>query len=57
MANPFREVTTDEQASYGAIIDLILGKSDLSKVSAKAVRRELGERLGKDVSDQKVIDF
>lgn len=47
-------VPPEQAASYGAIIDLILAKSDLEKISAKAVRRELGERLGYDVSAQKV---
>jgi len=47
-------VPPEQAASYGAIIDEILANSDLASVSAKQVRKQLAEKVGYDMSDQKV---
>ena len=44
------------QASYSVIIDSILEKSDLNTISAKRIRKGLQDRVGHDISDQKVRD-
>lgn len=41
-------------AKYTILIDEILGRSDLSKISAKKIRKELAAKLEKDISSQKV---
>lgn len=43
----------EQEISYGIIIDSILKDSDLASVSAKQVRKQLGERLGYDIGHQK----
>jgi len=53
-ANRYYTVPPEQAAAYGAIIDLILQKSDLNSISAKQVRKELSERLGYDITAQKV---
>jgi len=47
-------VSPEEVVSYGAIIDDILANSNLTSVSAKQVRKQLAEKLGYDITDQKV---
>lgn len=47
-------VSAEQAVSYGAIIDDILAHSDLASVSAKQVRKQLAEKLGYDITDQKV---
>lgn len=42
------------EASYSAIIDGILAKSDLHKVSAKQIRKGLQAQVSYDISSQKV---
>lgn len=44
----------EQTAAYGVIIDDILANSNLASVSAKQVRKQLTEKLGYDISDQKV---
>jgi len=39
---------------YAAIIDSILRESDLNTISEKKIRKALSEKLGYDVSAQKV---
>jgi hypothetical protein len=43
-----------ELAQYSAIIDGILAEGDLQTISAKAIRRQLQEKLGFDITDKKV---
>lgn len=52
--NLYITVPKEQEASYAAIIDSILAKSDLDSVSKKKVRKELTDRVGYDVSAQKV---
>lgn len=47
-------MTHDEVLEYTGIIDHILQTSDLATVSRKKVRKALEQKLGKDLSDQKV---
>jgi len=47
-------VSPELAASYGAIIEDILASSDLNSISAKQVRKQLGQKLGSDLSKQKV---
>jgi hypothetical protein len=48
------QVTSEEHKQYVAIIDNILRESDLKTISAKAIRKALSDKLGKDISAQKV---
>jgi len=43
-----------QAAAYIIIIDDILAKADLQTISAKRIRKELQQRIGTDLSDQKV---
>ncbi len=47
-------VLPSERAQYSAIIDGILASSDLTTISAKAIRKELAAALDVDISDKKV---
>ncbi|KAF2148245.1 SWIB-domain-containing protein [Myriangium duriaei CBS 260.36] len=49
-------VAAEQEISYSIIIDTILKESDLTSISAKQVRKRLGERLGYDISHQKRFD-
>jgi hypothetical protein len=42
------------EASYSAIIDGILARSDLNTISAKRIRKGLQEQVEYDISGQKV---
>jgi len=46
-------LTPEQKTTYGAIIDSILANSDLERVSARTIRNDLSDRLGKDVSEYK----
>jgi hypothetical protein len=48
-------VTPEQRTQYAAIIDTILRESDLKTISEKKIRKALSEKLGYDVSDQKVL--
>ena len=47
-------VPLEQRASYSAIIDDILGASDLNTISAKRIRKGLQDKVAVDLSDQKV---
>lgn len=42
------------EATYSVIIDEILRASDINTISAKRIRKGLHERIGHDLSEQKV---
>ncbi|KAF2222063.1 hypothetical protein BDZ85DRAFT_264835 [Elsinoe ampelina] len=46
-------LSSEQDASYSAIIDAILKKSDLTSVSAKQVRKQLAVDVGKDLTEYK----
>lgn len=48
-------VTHEQRTQYAAIIDAILRESDLNTISEKKIRKALSEKLGYDVSHQKVL--
>ena len=48
------ELSPEQRVSYAAIIDDILSKSDINKVSAKTVRKSMQERIDYDITAQKV---
>jgi len=48
-------VTPEQRTQYAAIIDTILRESDLNTISEKKIRKALSEKLGYDVSHQKVL--
>jgi hypothetical protein len=48
-------VTPEQRIQYAAIIDTILRGSDLNTISEKKIRKALSEKLGYDVSHQKVV--
>jgi upstream activation factor subunit UAF30 len=48
-------VAPEQAASYSAIIDDILSKSDLNTISAKRIRKGLQDKVDYDLTDQKVI--
>jgi hypothetical protein len=48
-------VTPEQRTQYTAIIDSILRESDLNTISEKKIRKALSEKLGYDVSHQKVL--
>lgn len=54
LADDSRTVPPEVEASYSAIIDGILAKSDLHKVSAKQIRKGLQAQVSYDISSQKV---
>lgn len=47
-------VAPEQAASYSAIIDRILAKSDLNTVSAKSIRKGLQAKVDYDLAPQKV---
>lgn len=47
-------VTSEEARRYTAIIDEILGSSDLNLISAKAIRKGLQEKVEDDINAKKV---
>jgi hypothetical protein len=47
-------VSSEQKRIYAAMIDNILSESDLSLVTEKKIRNALQERLGYDISGQKV---
>ena len=48
-------VTPEQRTQYAAIIDTILREGDLNTISEKKIRKALSEKLGYDVSHQKVL--
>lgn len=48
------ELPPDIADKYSAIIDSILEDADLNTISAKRIRKGLQERLGHDISGEKV---
>jgi len=48
------ELPPDMAEQYSAIIDSILEDADLNTISAKRIRKGLQERLGHDISGEKV---
>ena len=50
-------VPPEQQASYSAIIDDILSKSDLNTISAKRIRKELQDQVDYDLTPQKVYQL
>lgn len=50
----FLELPPDVAEKYSAIIDSILEDADLNTISAKRIRKGLQERLGHDISGEKV---
>ncbi|KAF4555273.1 Upstream activation factor subunit spp27-like protein [Elsinoe fawcettii] len=53
MANNVSALSSEQDASFSAIIDAILKKSDLTSVSAKQVRKQLAVEVGKDLTEYK----
>lgn len=47
-------VSAEETKRYTSIIDKILSESDLNTISEKRIRRQLGEKVDKDLTVQKV---
>jgi upstream activation factor subunit UAF30 len=50
-------VSSEEERRYTAIIDEILGSSDLNTISAKAIRKGLQEKVEDDVNAKKVGSY
>jgi upstream activation factor subunit UAF30 len=50
-------VSSEEERRYSAIIDKILGSSDLNTISAKAIRKGLQEKVEDDVNAKKVGSY
>lgn len=50
----YRAVPPEQHASYSALIDQILAAADLNTISAKAIRKQLQEKVDYDIAPQKV---
>lgn len=54
LTNALSELPPDVADKYSTIIDNILENADLNTISAKRIRKGLQERLGHDISGEKV---